>query len=292
MRRFFLRHLRKFRFLPPKLYASIHYEYFTGKKLKWDAPTEFNEKIQWLKVFYRPQILTQLVDKYAVREYIKSKIGSQYLNELYQVCDNPEDINYDSLPNKFVIKTNHASGYNIIVSNKSELKINQANKVLKKWLKINQYYRMGQEWAYKDVKPKLIVEKFLENKEESSLVDYKFYCFNGTAKLIQVHLDRDQNHKKGFFDLDFNPLPFRNASPDKSISSKIMKPDNLDEMKDLSEKLAKNFPFVRVDFYSINGKSIFGEMTFYPSDGRRDLIPDKYNSILGNYINLPEPNTT
>ncbi len=138
------------------------------------------------------------------------------------------------------------------------------------------------------MKPRLLVEKFLKEENQDSLLDYKFYCFDGVAKFLEVHSDRAQSHKRGFYDLNFNPLPFRYVSLDKSISSKIEKPINLEEMIKLSEILSVKLPFVRVDFYSIKGKTIFGEMTFYPSDGRKDFIPEEYNKTIGDYINLPK----
>ncbi|HZW63224.1 MAG TPA: ATP-grasp fold amidoligase family protein [Flavobacteriaceae bacterium] len=280
--------LRKMRFLPPKFYARVHYAYYTGKKLDLDNPKEFNAKIQWCKVFYHPKILTQLVDKYAVRAYVEEKIGAQYLNELYGLYNTADEVDFEKLPQKFVIKATHASSYNLIVTDKDKLNTKKAISLFRKWLRINQYYRMGQEWAYKNVPPRLIAEKYLKEDGWDSLIDYKFYCFSGEAKLLEVHLDRAQNHKRGFYDLQFNPLPYRYVSLKKSISTQVEKPENLDEMRKLAEILAGNFPFVRVDFYSIKGKAIFGEMTFYPSDGRKDLIPDEYNSIMGDYIKLPK----
>ena len=288
IRRLSLKTLRKWRFLPPKIYAPIYYEYHTGKKLDLDNPKEFNAKIQWYKVFYHPKILNQLVDKYAVRTFVEEKIGAQYLNEIHGVYNTPEDILYDELPNKFVIKATHASSYNLIVTDKSKLNKVKSNKLFKKWLSKNQYYRIGQEWAYKDVQPRLIIEKFLKEEGKTSLIDYKFYCFDGVAKFADVHLDRETDHQQGCYDLNFNLLPFRKVSKNKDISSQIEKPSNYDEMIKLSETLATNFPFVRVDFYSINGKTIFGEMTFYPSDGRKDFYPDKYNTIIGDYFTLPK----
>lgn len=288
IRQFFLRHLRKMRSLPPKIYTRISYEYYTGKKLNLENPIEFNEKIQWLKVYYHPKILTQLVDKYAVRAYVKEKIGEQYLNDIYGVYKNPEDVPFDEFPNKFVIKATHTSSHNLIVTNKESLNKTKAIKSFKKWLGKNQYYRIGQEWAYKDVPPRLIAEKFLKDNEERSLIDYKFYCFSGVAKFLEVHLDRADNHKRGFYDFNFKPLPYRYVSLEKSISRDVEKPSNLKEMIKLSEILAANFPFVRVDFYSIKGKSVFGEMTFYPSDGRKDFVPKEYNKIIGDYIKLPK----
>ncbi|QRM89681.1 glycosyltransferase [Lacinutrix sp. WUR7] len=275
------------RFLPPPIFAKFYYEYHTGKKLNLNKPIEFNEKIQWYKVFYHPKILNQLVDKYAVRKYVEEKIGNKYLNEVYGVFEKAEDINYKNLPNKFVIKATHASSYNLIVTNKNDLNLIKTTKLFNKWLCKNQYYRMGQEWAYKDVQPRLIIEKILKEEGKSSLTDYKFYCFNGVAKFADVHLDREENHQQGCYDLNFNLLPFRKKSKNKNISTEIKKPSNYDEMIKLSETLAANFPFVRVDFYSINGNAIFGEMTFYPSDGRKDFFPDEYNTIIGDYFKLP-----
>ena len=288
IRKFSMRMLRKLKFLPPKTYAHFLYEHYTGKKLNLENPQEFNAKIQWLKVFYHPDILTQLVDKYAVRAYVEAKIGAQYLNDIYGVYDHPKEINYDDLPVKFIVKATHASSYNLIVRDKENLNKEKTSKLFKKWLNKSQYYRTGQEWAYKNVKPRLIIEKLLKDEGGISLIDYKFYCFKGKAKFLEVHLDREQNHKRGFYDFEFNPLPFRYVSLKKSISSEVEKPSNLEEMIKLSEILAGNFPFVRVDFYSIEGKSVFGEMTFYPSDGRKDFIPDEYNKIIGEYIELPK----
>ena len=288
LRKFCMRMLRKLKFLPPKIYAHFLYEHYTGKRLNLYNPQEFNEKIQWYKVFFHPKILNQLVDKYAVRAYVKNSIGEEYLNELYNVYNNANDIDYNELPDKFVIKATHASSYNLIVKNKKDLNIKKTNKLLNKWLQKSQYYRTGQEWAYKDVKPRLIIEKFLKDGDHDSLIDYKFYCFNGDVKFVEIHFDRAENHKRGFYDLDFKPLPFRYVSLEKSISTKVTKPLNFNEMIELSKKLSKSFPFVRVDFYSINGKSIFGEMTFYPSDGRKDFIPAKYNKIIGDYFILPK----
>lgn len=287
VRRFSLRMLRKMRFLPPKIYVHFLYEYYTGKKLDLNNPIEFNEKIQWYKVFYHPKVLNQLVDKYGVRAFIENKIGIQYLNEIYGVYDKPKDIPFDELPNRFVIKATHASGYNLIVKDKSKLNLTKTIKLFEKWLNKNQYFRMGQEWAYKDVQPRLLVEKYLEEGDKSSLVDYKFYCFNGTAKFVDIHIDRELNHRQSCYDLNFNVLPFVKGSIKKSISLEIEKPKNFEEMIKLSQTLSADFPFVRVDFYSVNGNTIFGEMTFYPGDGRKDFYPDEYNTIIGDYFNLP-----
>lgn len=288
LRKLVMKMLRKIRFLPPKIYAHFLYEHYTGKRLNLENPKEFNEKIQWYKVFYHPKILTQLVDKYAVRFYVEEKIGAQYLNKMHGVYNCAEDVPFADLPEQFVIKATHASSYNLIATSKSALNLKKTKKLLNKWLSKSQYYRTGQEWAYKNVPPRLLIEKFLKEEGQESLIDYKFYCFSGEAKFLEVHLDRANQHKRGFYDLDFKPLPFRYVPLKKSISTNIEKPCNFEEMKKLAEVLADKFPFVRVDFYSVKGKTIFGEMTFYPSDGRKDLIPDEYNTIIGDYIKLPK----
>lgn len=279
---------RKFNLVSPETYVQYLYNYYTGKTLNLQNPKEFNEKIQWYKLYYKPKILKQLVDKYDVRAYVEEKIGSQYLNEIYGVYNTPEDIPFEKLPSEFVIKATNTSGYNLIVSDKRKLNKKRSINLLTKWLGKTDYYLRSREWAYKDVKPRLIVEKFLKEEGKSALIDYKFYCFNGIAKFVDVHIDRDKEHKQGCFDLNFNLLPFGKRLNYKSISTEIEKPDNFDEMVELSQVLAANFPFVRVDFYSVNGKTIFGEMTFYPSGGRKDFYPNKYNKIIGDYFVLPE----
>jgi len=280
------------RFLPSKMYARIHYEYFSGQKLDLNNPKDFNAKIEWYKVFFRPKILNTLVDKYDVRAFVKNTIGEKYLNDIYGVYDNANDLPFKDLPKKFVIKATHSSGHNIIVKDKDSLDIKRVSKTLRKWLNTNQYYRIGQEWAYKDVKPRYIIEAFLKEDGKNSLVDYKFYCFNGEPKFIDVHIDREEEHKQGCFDLEFNLLPFGKSKSYKSISSSLKKPSNLEEMVNLSKKLSEKLPFVRVDFYSVNGKTIFGEMTFYPSDARKKFYPEEYNLIIGDYFKLPKLNAT
>ena len=283
-----LRYLRKMMFLPQKRYVHYSYEYYTGKKLNLDNPKEFNEKIQWLKVFYHPKILNQLVDKYAVREYVIEKIGEKYVNECYGVYDTAKEIDFDSLPNQFVIKGVHGSGFNLIVKDKSTLDWNKSKRLLNKWMRINQYYKTGLEWAYKDVKPRLTVEKFLKEDGKDVINDYKFYCFNGKPKFIQVDKDRGSGNYKYYYDLDWEVLPFFQSTYENVYDGKFERPATLKKMTELAEILADKFPFVRVDFYSVNGRILFGEMTFYPADGRLDFVPNKYNAMIGEYLTLPE----
>ncbi|WP_233901075.1 ATP-grasp fold amidoligase family protein [Tenacibaculum piscium] len=288
MNRTVLRFLKKMTFLPQKIFLPFLYEYFTKKKLNLENPIEFNEKIQWYKMYYQPKILNILVDKYAVREFVKEKIGTKYLNECYGVYNSFSEINFDKLPKKFVLKGVHASSYNIICKDKNNLDLAKVKKSIRKWQSTNQYYRTGQEWAYKDVKPRVIAEKFMKDENRDSLTDYKFYCFNGKPAFVEVHLDREENHKSAFYDFDFKKLPFSDSPVETLISEDFEKPYTLQEMIQLSEKLSAGLPFVRVDFYSIKDHIIFGEMTFYPGDGRKDFYPEKYNKIIGDMFELPE----
>ncbi|WP_127845093.1 ATP-grasp fold amidoligase family protein [Psychroflexus aestuariivivens] len=274
------------KFLPPEIYMKYYYKYYTGKTLNLENPIEFNEKIQWLKVYYHPPILTQLVDKYEVREYVKEKIGEKYLNELIAVYYKASDVDFDELPSKFVIKGVHGFHFNLIVKDKSKLNRKKAKWLLHKWMRKNQYYRGGLEWAYKNVTPKLVAEKFLEEIGKDVINDYKFFCFNGKPKFVQVDIERGINDQRAFYDLDWNKLEFRKG--DISNVEEVEKPSNFEEMVEITRKLAQKFPFVRVDLYNINGKILFGEMTFYPSDGRTSFYPEKYNKIIGDYITLPE----
>jgi hypothetical protein len=278
------------RFLPSKLYVRIHYEYFSGKKLDLDDPQDFNAKIEWYKVFYRPKILNTLVDKLAVRDFVKEKIGKQFLNDLLGVYEKGEDIPFHELPDKFVLKANHTNNCHLIVTDKSTLDYKKVVKLCNKWLRKSQYHRRGQEWAYKDVKPKIVVEKLLEQPGRESLIDYKFYCFNGVAKFVDVHIDRASDHKQTCFDLDFNVLPYGKGRTYTSSSKDVEKPSNFKEMIEIANLLSQKLPFVRVDLYAIAGKTIFGELTFYPSDARKAFHPEKYNKLVGDYFILPELN--
>lgn len=289
MRRIYLALMKRMKWLPSPRYVGYYYEYYTGRKYNDADPKEFGEKIQWYKAHYRPKVLNMLVDKYAVREYVKEKIGEQYLNECLGVYDKVSDIDFDALPDRFVIKGVHGCGFNLIVPDKSKLCRLKARLQLHKWMHRNQYYRGGQEWAYRDVPPRLIVERYLEEPGRSALIDYKFFCFGGKPKFVEVHLDRRQSdYSSAYFDFDFKMLPFNDVSEEMSIHTDVARPENLDEMIALAERLADRFPFVRVDFYSVQGKTIFGEMTFYPADGRYSFHPEEYNRIIGDMITLPK----
>lgn len=273
-------------FLPQDVYVKINYEYYSGRKLDYNNPVTFNDKIQWLKVFYHREILHQLVDKYAVRDYVKEKVGSQYLNELYAVYNKPAEVDFEKLPNQFVLKGVHGFHLNLIVKDKNKLNLKKTNYLLNKWM-LKDHYRNGKEWAYKNVKPRIIAEKYLEEFGKDVVNDYKFFCFNGKPKYILVYMERDLQDLRCYYDLNWKKLPFT-IEKNNLFEGEVEKPVNLNEMIVVALKLAQDFPFVRVDLYNINSKVLFGEMTFYPNDGRKKYIPNEYNKIIGDYLELPK----
>jgi hypothetical protein len=278
--------IKKMKFLPSDFYLKIYHEYYTSEKLDLENPAGFNEKIQWIKLYYRPDILSTLVDKYEVRNYIKEKIGEQYLNSIIGVYTDYNQLNFDEFPNQFVLKGVHGSNYNLIVPDKNKLDKTKAKRLINKWLGRNYYYYSGLEWAYKNIKPKILAENFMKEKGKDVLNDYKFFCFNGIPKFVQIDIDRGIHDYRCFYDTHWEKLPFTKGKP-KMYPKELDKPNNLDEMLKLAKTLSEPFPFVRVDFFSVNGKTIFGEMTFYPGDGRTQFKPPKYNKIIGDYLTLP-----
>jgi len=249
-----------------KKYIELLYQKKLKRKINLDNPRTFNEKIQWLKLNDRNPEYTKMVDKYKVKEYVGNIIGNEYIIPTLGVWDKFEEIDFDRLPNQFVLKCTHDSGCIVICKNKEKLNIESAKKKLDRALKTNYYYA-GREWPYKNVKPRIIAEQYMEEKGEDQIKDYKIFCFNGKAKIILVCSNRNGNFKNtDFYDCDWNLMPF---TREKHINNQkgIAKPGNLVEMLSIAEKLSNNIPFVRVDLYEINGKVYFGELTFYPSSG-------------------------
>lgn len=278
--------LKNLKFLPKPLFFKLRYGAYTGKYLNLQNPIEFNAKLHWLKLYYHPPILTQLADKYAVRAYVAEKIGAQYLNELYGFYTRVDAIHFESLPNQFVMKAVHGSSTNLIVKDKSHLNLEKTIKTLQSWMRHNQYQKVGFEWAYKHIRPGIIIEKYLTEADKNCLTDYKFACFNGKVKNVQVILDNGDKVVQNFLDTEFNILEFNRVNRE-SYEGNLQKPIEFDTMLYLAETLADKLPFVRVDFYLVDHRIIFGEMTFYPGDGRYDFYPDAYNKIIGDYLTLP-----
>ncbi len=278
--------IKKNRHLPMEFYAKIYYEYYHGKKLDLKSPEAYVEKLQWLKVYFHPPILNQLVDKYEVRSYVEEKIGNSYLNDLYQVCDNFDEIDFEALPESFVVKGTHGSNMHMVVKDKRKLNRRKLKFQVFKWKRKNLYYLSGQEWAYKNVRPRIIVEKFLEDANRE-LLDFKLFCFNGEVKFIQVHKLFDGNKCLAHFDLNWNKLDVTSQDM-KSYKGEVEKPKNLKEMIELSSKLADKLPFVRVDLYDVDNQILFGELTFYPSDARKNFFPESFNKKVAEYLILPK----
>ncbi len=266
------------KFLKKRYYLTI------GKELNLDNPSTFNEKIQWLKINDRNPIYTKLVDKYKVKDFVAKQIGKEYVIPALGVYGKFDDIKFDKLPEKFVIKCTHDSGGIVICKNKVEFDKNAAKKKINKALKRNYYYS-SREWPYKNVKPRIMIEKYMEDKNSDELTDYKVMCFNGKAKMIFTCTERfGDGLKVTFFDLDWNKLPFERHYP--ASKKQIPIPKNLKKMIKLSEQLANGIPFVRMDWYEINDKLFFGEYTFYPGSGMEEFTPEEWDEKLGKMIDL------
>lgn len=280
--------LNLLRFIPDKFMIKLQYYIKLKRKLNLSTPRRFTEKIQWYKLNYRLPVLKQCVDKYLVRDYVKLKGLHHTLNILYGVYYNYKDIIIDELPDRFVIKsTNGGGGINVILcDDKEKLDYQALEKTVKSWLKPKKISG-GREWAYYDLKPKIIIEEYLSNEvcPEEGVIDYKFFCFNGEVKYLVVDIDRYTNHKRNFYDKDWNYL---DVSSDCLSAGDIMpKPEGFEEMIDVASKLAEDFPFVRVDLYYVNNATRFGELTFYPWSGYVEFEPDEFDFILGEKFELP-----
>ena len=276
------RHIvRPEKFIRRKFYRNL------GYTLNLDDPSTFNEKLQWLKLYWHHPLLPTLVDKYAVKDYIAKQIGKQYVIPTLGVWNNVDDIDWELLPDQFVLKCTHDSGGLVICSDKRQLDRKEAVKKLKKSM-ANNYYYNGFEWPYKNVKPRIIAEKYMRDPEADGLPDYKFFCFDGEVKAMFVATERNKKGvevKFDFYDQDFNHLPFTNGHP--NSSKVITRNRGFDEMKELAGKLSKGFPHVRIDFYEIAGKVYFGEMTFYHNAGWIKFDPQEWDRIFGDWLKLP-----
>ena len=272
--------------VPDKLYLNMIYYTETRSKLNFNNPKSYNEKIQWIKLYDRNPIYNVLADKYAVREYVREKIGEKYLIPLIAVYDRVDEIEWNSLPEKFVLKCTHGSGSNIICSEKKDLDIIAAKQKLNKWMKKNWFW-FGREWAYKDIKPRIICEKYMTDESGIELKDYKIFCFNGEPKLIQVDFDRHTNHQRNLYSLDWEYIDATIKYPN-DPSKTINRPTKLAKMLELARKLSENIPHARVDFYSIDDNLYFGEITLYHGSGFERFEPESLGIELGDYIKLPK----
>lgn len=269
-------------------YIKIAHRIKLNEKLDLENPITYNQKLQWLKIYNRDVLYNKLVDKYRVREFIKERIGSKYLIPLIGVWENVEDIDFNSLPNQFVLKCTHNSGGLVICKDKRELNIKSVKDKLEKSLKHN-YYWGQREWVYKDVPPLIIAEKYIADDSGKNIRDYRFFCFNGEPKFISVDLDiinKDQT-RRNIYDLEWNLLDIEISYP-KEENKKLLKPKNLEIMIEIAKELSKDIPHLRVDLYNVDGKILFGELTFFHQSGWGKFNPKKWDEILGNWLTLPE----
>lgn len=274
------------RLIPDRIYLQIVYFRHFKKFIDFDNPKTFNEKIQWLKLNYRKEEYTNLVDKYRVKQYITKLIGEEYVIPTLGVWKNVDDIDFKSLPEKFVLKCNNDSGGIVICKNKKDFDEVKVKSFLKERLKNNGYW-YGREWPYKNVKPCIIAEKYMEDSISKDLKDYKFFCFNGSMEFFDIDIDRFIEHRSNYYDRNGNFLPFGKTYCPPDYTKKIEMPKNLDKMIELAETISHNTVLSRIDFYEIDGQVYFGEITFYPGSGFSPFTDEKWDYKLGDMIDLP-----
>ena len=265
------------------------YKLRTGKELDLVNPQSFNEKLQWLKLYDRKDIYTTMVDKYEVKKYVSDIIGEKHIIPTLGIYDKFDDIEFDKLPNKFVIKCTHDSGGLVICSDKKTFDRNASKKKIDSHLKKN-FYWSNREWPYKNVKPRIIVEKYMEDPKEKELKDYKFFCFNGAIGIVLVCTNRRVKLEETWFDSDFNFINLKEGGHDNRRD--LVKPATFEQMKKIVLQLSKDIPHVRVDLYEIKGQIFFGELTFFPAGGLEQFDDESWNLKLGKLIKLPRKKMT
>lgn len=266
-------------------YLKKVYKLQMGKDLNLENPQTFNEKLQWLKLYDRKPEYTQMVDKYAAKEYVADKIGEEYIIKTLGVWDKFDDIDFSTLPNQFALKTTHDSGGVVICKDKATFDIKKAKEKLEKSLK-RKYYYVWREWPYKNVKPRIIAEEFLTDKS-GGLIDYKFFCFNGVADCVMVCIDRHINDTKFYFfdkNWELKRLNIRGKNAPEGFT--LPKPKNMNKMFEIAEELSKGIKYVRVDLYESNDNIYFGELTFFPDSGFDSNILEEADTYWGNLIDL------
>lgn len=272
--------------IPDKLYLKIKYKYRFGKKLDFSNTVTFNEKLQWLKIYDRKDIYTRMVDKYEAKEYVSNIIGAQYIVPTIGVYSKIDDINFELLPNKFVIKCTHDSGGLVIVRDKERLDIDIVKKKINNSLKRNYYY-IGREWPYKNVKPRIIVENYLEENDNKTIQDYKFFCFNGKPEIMYLSegLEDHRTARMSFYDMNMRKVDCM-RSDYRPLEYTPEKPKNFEKMKEFSAILSRGIPHLRVDWYEVDGKLYFGELTFSTCGGMVPFADEKWDKKLGKLIDL------
>lgn len=272
--------------LPDKIYLQIQYKDILGKKLNINNPQSFNEKLQWLKLYDRNPIYTRFADKYEVKKVVSERIGEQYIVPTLGIWKEFETIDFEQLPNQFVLKCTHDSGSAIVVRDKQQFDRENAKKKINHSLRQN-YYKLGREWVYKDIEPRIIAEEYIgEIDDTESIIDYKFLCFGGKVKCSFTCTNRGRKGglRVTFYDREWNKMPFERHYPSEAIP--MPRPGKYEEMVAMAERLSEGICFVRVDFYQVDNKVLFGEMTFYPGDGYEEFTPEEWDYRLGEWIDL------
>lgn len=273
------------RFIPDGLYIQIYYFAHFKKFCNLKKPNTYNEKLNWLKLHDHNPLYTTLVDKYEAKEYVAQIIGNEYIIPTLGVWDSFDDIDFDKLPNQFVLKCTHDSEGLVIVKDKNKLDKKAAKEKIEAALKQNFYY-IGREWPYKNVKPRIIAEQYMEDHVDGELRDYKFFCFDGEPKVMFIASDRASDHVKfDYYDLQFNHLDIKQKYPHSQKT--LRKPVTFEKMIEFSKILSKGYPHVRVDFYEVDGHLYFGELTFYHFSGFMPFEPDRWDKIFGDWLKLP-----
>lgn len=271
--------------VPDKLYLDMRFALIFHRRIDWRHPTTFNEKLQCLKLSYQGEEYSRLVDKYEVKGVISRVLGEKYIIPTLGVWNDPEEIDFSKLPNKFVLKCTHDSGSVVVCKDKETVNIPELNKHFRKCLS-RTHALAGRELVYEGVKPRIICEPYIVDESGTELKDYKFFCFNGEPRFFKVDFGRFTEHHANYYDLEMNLLPFGEKEFMPVRGYAIKKPGNLEEMINCARTLAKDLPFVRVDFYDVNNHVLFGEMTFFPASGFGRLEPDEWDLKIGNMIEM------
>ena len=280
-----------YNYIPDKLAVSIKYRNHFYRKLDLKNPKTFNEKLQWLKLYDRRPEYTRMVDKYLAKKYVASIIGEEYIIPTLGVWKSFDEIDFDALPDQFVLKCNHGSGDAVICKDKKTLDIAAARKKLTAALE-QDYYLVSREWPYKNVDRVILAEQYLEDAETHDARDYKFFCFGGEVKCFKVDFDRFTEHRANWYNPNEVIIPYGEQVCPPCFDKILALPESIPLMMRLAGRLTKEIPFLRVDFYCVNGKIYFGEMTFFPASGLLPFTDEKWDIQMGQWLKLPDTKRT
>ncbi len=273
-------------YVPDRVVLACRYRQAFGRPLNLRNPQTFNEKLYWLMLYYRPPLATTVADKYAVRSYVAERVGPAILNELYGVWDRAADIDFDALPDAFVLKVNWGWRMNILCPRKADLDVPGARAQLTEWMR-RSYYWTSREWSYKRIKPRILCERLLIDSTLITPTEYGFHCFAGEPRFIRASRDRATQLTTDTFDLTWQSTPFSINRPD--CRRVVARPGNFDEMVECARRLSAGWPFARVDFYEVDGRTVFSELTLHPAAGMSRFIPPEYDCHWGDALQLPRP---